>query len=97
VLATMSARSDTYILRPGHAASDLEGEVRQAALNLVLSANQEGSRPEITVSDHASEANVNWARQLPVRLASCSAEFTPDTLPSIENGQGILFTSLEIA
>jgi len=63
-------------------------------LNVVLSADPEDQAAEIVVSRRASEFDINWASQLPVRLASCSAAFSPDALPIIENGQGILHGSL---
>jgi len=92
-LATMSTSSDPSGPRDKQAAGVFAEQVRQAALNLVLTANPEDSLAEGAASDRASESEVNWTRQLPVRLASCSAEFTPSTLPPIEDDQGILFSS----
>ena len=72
------------------AAHDDNEAVRQAALQALSGAQAD---PEIRALalDRAHHDDSNWIRQLAVRIASCSAEFAPDSLPIIESGNGILW------
>jgi HEAT repeat protein len=68
------------------AAHDTDEEVWLPALDIILSADSGDAVAEFIVSTRADEPNNNRARQLAVRLLSCSAKFTPDMLPPIPDG-----------
>jgi HEAT repeat protein len=73
------------------AAHDSEEAVWQTALDVILSANSDDAVAKFAVakfivSNRANDLDTNWARQLWVRIVSCSAEFDPGALPSIADG-----------
>ncbi len=84
-----SADPEVRALLLDRATHENDQNVWRAVLDLIASNNSEDPILRVAVSEGANRFGSDLVRQLTARIASCSAEFTPDSLPITENGHGI--------
>ena len=88
-LGEASADPEVRALLLDRATHENDQNVWRAVLDLIASNNSEDPILRVAVSEGANRFGSDLVRQLTARIASCSAEFTPDSLPITENGHGI--------